>query len=43
MEQDSLERIRTATFTISRKGYDKREVEHFLNKLADWLKKQRPE
>jgi DivIVA domain-containing protein len=37
LQQDSLERIRSATFTISRKGYDKREVEHFLNKLADWL------
>ena len=37
MQQDSIERIRSATFTISRKGYDKREVERFLNKLADWL------
>jgi DivIVA domain-containing protein len=37
LEQDSLERIRSATFTISRKGYDKREVERFLTKLADWL------
>jgi DivIVA domain-containing protein len=37
VQQDSIERIRSATFTISRKGYDKREVERFLNKLADWL------
>ena len=37
MQQDSIERIRSATFAISRKGYDKREVERFLNKLADWL------
>lgn len=37
MQQDSIERIRSATFTIARKGYDKREVERFLNKLADWL------
>ena len=37
MQQDSIERIRSATFTISRKGYDKREVERFLSKLADWL------
>lgn len=37
MQQDSIERIRSATFSISRKGYDKREVERFLNKLADWL------
>lgn len=37
MQQDSIERIRSATFSISRKGYDKREVEDFLSKLADWL------
>ena len=37
MQQDSIERIRSATFAISRKGYDKREVERFLQKLADWL------
>lgn len=38
MEQDnSIDRIRSATFGISRKGYDKREVERFLNQLADWL------
>ena len=37
MQQDSIERIRSATFSIARKGYDKREVERFLNKLADWL------
>jgi len=38
MEQiHSIGRIRSATFTIARRGYDKREVERFLNKLADWL------
>ena len=37
MQQDSIERIRSATFTIARKGYDTREVERFLTKLADWL------
>ncbi len=37
MQQDSIERIRSATFAIARKGYDKREVERFLQKLADWL------
>ena len=37
MQQDSIERIRSATFSISRKGYDKREVDDFLGKLADWL------
>ena len=37
MEDNSIERIRSATFTIARHGYDKREVERFLHKLADWL------
>jgi DivIVA domain-containing protein len=37
VQQDSIERIRSATFTIARKGYEKREVERFLQKLADWL------
>lgn len=37
MEQSSIERIRTATFSVERRGYDKREVEHFLNRIADWL------
>jgi DivIVA domain-containing protein len=37
LQNDSIERIRGATFSIARKGYDKREVERFLNKLADWL------
>ncbi|MFN2611954.1 MAG: DivIVA domain-containing protein [Solirubrobacterales bacterium] len=32
-----MERIRNATFPPSRRGYDKREVEKFLNRLADWL------
>jgi DivIVA domain-containing protein len=32
-----IERIRTATFTLARRGYDKREVEQFLNRIADWL------
>jgi DivIVA domain-containing protein len=37
MEQDSIDRIRGATFPIARKGYDKREVERYLGRLADWL------
>jgi DivIVA domain-containing protein len=37
MEQSSIDRIRTATFAVERRGYDKREVEHFLNRIADWL------
>jgi DivIVA domain-containing protein len=37
LEHSSIERIRTATFAIERRGYDKREVERFLSKVADWL------
>lgn len=37
MDQDSIERIRTATFKVARRGYDKREVDRFLERLADWL------
>ena len=38
MEQiHSIDRIRSATFTIARRGYEKRDVERFLNQLADWL------
>ena len=37
MQKDSIERIRSATFPIARKGYEKREVERFLSKVADWL------
>jgi DivIVA domain-containing protein len=37
VDEDSIERIRSATFPIARKGYDKREVERFLTSLADWL------
>jgi DivIVA domain-containing protein len=37
VDETSLERIRKATFPAARRGYDKREVEKFLNRLADWL------
>jgi DivIVA domain-containing protein len=37
VQEDSIKRIRSATFSIARKGYDKREVEQFLSNLADWL------
>lgn len=37
VDETSLERIRKATFPSSRRGYDKREVEKFLSRLADWL------
>lgn len=37
MENDSIDRIRSATFAVARRGYDKREVDSFLSRLADWL------
>jgi DivIVA domain-containing protein len=37
VDQTSLDRIRNATFPSSRRGYDKHEVEKFLQRLADWL------
>jgi DivIVA domain-containing protein len=37
VDQDSIDRIRSATFPVGRRGYEKREVDRFLNRLADWL------
>ena len=37
VDQTSLDRIRNATFPSSKRGYDKHEVEKFLDRLADWL------
>lgn len=37
MDQDSVERIRSATFNLARRGYDRREVDTFMQRLADWL------
>ena len=37
MDHESIERIRTATFSVGRRGYEKREVDRFLSRLADWL------
>ena len=34
---ETVERIRNATFTLTRRGYDRREVDSYLAKLADWL------
>jgi DivIVA domain-containing protein len=36
-QESIIERIRGVTFNVSRRGYDRREVEKFLGKLADWL------
>jgi DivIVA domain-containing protein len=35
--KDTIDRIRKTTFTLTRRGYDKREVDTYLAKLADWL------
>jgi DivIVA domain-containing protein len=37
VEQDAIERIRTATFSDARRGYDRQEVDTYLARLADWL------
>lgn len=37
MDQNSTDKIRSATFPLVRKGYDPGEVEGFLARLADWL------
>jgi DivIVA domain-containing protein len=37
VDQDSVDRIRSATFPLARRGYEKREVERFLAEIADWL------
>jgi DivIVA domain-containing protein len=37
VDQDSVDRIRSATFPLARRGYDRHEVERFLNEIADWL------
>jgi DivIVA domain-containing protein len=37
VDQDSVDRIRSATFPLARRGYERREVERFLTEIADWL------
>ena len=37
MDEHSLDRIRNATFSHSVRGYDRNEVDEFLDELADWL------
>jgi DivIVA domain-containing protein len=37
VDRDSIDRIRSATFPVGRRGYEKREVDRFLNRIADWL------
>src|SRR5205814_830532 len=37
VDRDNIERVRSATFPVARRGYDKREVDRFLTSLAEWL------
>lgn len=37
MDQHSVDRIRNATFSLAVRGYDRHEVDRFLDELADWL------
>lgn len=37
MDESSIDRLRSATFPLVRKGYDPARVEAFLTRLADWL------
>jgi DivIVA domain-containing protein len=37
VDQSSIERIRTVTFSVERRGYSKHEVDQFLSRIADWL------
>jgi vacuolar-type H+-ATPase subunit H len=37
MDQQQLERIRNPRFPLARRGYEPREVDHFMLGLAEWL------
>jgi DivIVA domain-containing protein len=37
MDRLSVDRIRRATFPVARRGYSKRAVDRFLDRVADWL------
>jgi DivIVA domain-containing protein len=37
MQDKEIQRIRTATFPLGRRGYEQREVDQFLVGIADWL------
>ena len=37
MDRQQLERIRNPDFQLARRGYDQREVDHFMLALAEWL------
>lgn len=37
MDPQSVDRIRSASFSLAVRGYDRQEVDRFLGELADWL------
>ncbi len=42
MDWKEIDRIRVPGFAMSRRGYDRHEVDRFLNRLADWLETDAP-
>lgn len=43
MNENDIARLRSPNFTPARRGYDMREVDHFLAAFADWLENTAPE
>ncbi|MHB8689803.1 MAG: DivIVA domain-containing protein [Solirubrobacteraceae bacterium] len=37
MDQQQIDRIRNPKFQLTRRGYEPREVDHFMLELAEWL------
>jgi DivIVA domain-containing protein len=35
VDRDSIDRIRSATFPVGRRGYEKREVDRFLKRILE--------
>jgi DivIVA domain-containing protein len=42
MDWKDIDRLRVQGFTIARRGYDKREVDKFLDGLVEWLETDAP-
>src|SRR5918911_4317838 len=43
MDWTDIERVRVSGFTLTRRGYDKREVDRFVEGLAEWLETDAPQ
>ena len=37
MDSEQIDHLRHPGFTVARRGYDRREVDHLLRSLVDWL------